>query len=93
MSESSTYVERIILSSPLLKLLILFGGLGPQLPESPASKQFFEAAKSGNSQVIKNFIDISNIHPNFSDSEGMTAIAYAAHYGRTKVVDLLLDQY
>jgi ankyrin repeat protein len=77
----------------LIKLLSLFGGLEPQLPESPALKQFFEAAKSGNSQEIKNFIDNSHIHPNFSNSKGMTAIAYAAHYGRTEVVDLLLDQY
>ena len=77
----------------MIKLLSLFGGLEPQLPESPASKQFFEAAKSGNSQEIKNFIDNSHIHHNFSNSKGMTAIAYAAHYGRTEVVDLLLDQY
>jgi ankyrin repeat protein len=57
------------------------------------SKRFFETAKSGDSQAIKNLIDNSHIHPNFSNSEGMTAIAYAAHYGRTEVVDLLLGQY
>ena len=74
-----------------LKYLIakkLYGGM--DIDDISLQEQFFQAAKNGNYEIIKSLM-FEGVDVNAKDSDGWTALMYAAQQGHVEIVNLLLN--
>ena len=54
-----------------------------------AKSKFFEAIKTGNEKAVRAFLDKKR--PNIKDKNEQTPLHYAIEYGRTNMVQILLE--
>ncbi len=75
----------------------LYGGMNLQnflmdIDDMSPQEQFFEAAKNGDYEIVESLM-FEGVDVNAKDSDGWTALMYAAQHGHLMIVNLLLNNY
>jgi ankyrin repeat protein len=63
------------------------------LKDKDGATPFFRACKWGHYQVVKYFLETQCADPNEIDSQGNTALHFAARFGQLEVVTLLVKTF